>query len=400
MEHNNSRDKAGWKAVQLDYELVMSQSDRGCSYCLTDQQVTALLGMTEYLAWPTRWRRAAGDLDRDELEAFASGVEDALMSGCCDDNLPIQYRWLPDGTLQRSLNGGGAWVDAPEFDPRINSPQSPPLPDDLSDQVRCDMAASVAAAIEEQVGNQLTDEMSRYTLDELLQDWVTTYINFWDPFTALVRIAANQIFALVISALRAALTSEVYEQLKCLILDHMPVEGLWTAATAESLRAAVSAEIGGIAGQFLQHLIFLMGAVGLTNLSRSGFVAGADCSECEPPTCSSSFNIFCDVGSIVDITDEYLEVECAANPLTGGYGVALSTGNPDYCCYVVQVTNAAGTPISPLSAYRACGEPVPECGEAFGHANVYCQQTHTFTLYDLSDGYILRIYFSDEPCPP
>lgn len=394
------RQKKGWKAFQADYDFVFAQSDRGCTYCLTLQQTAALLAMTEYLSWPTRWVSEVGEIDRDLIASFTDGLERALMAGCCDDNMPIQYRWLADGTLQRSLNGGGTWVDAPEFDPRNNSPQSPPLPDDETDQVRCDMAASVAEAIKEQVGEQLTDDMSRYTLDELLQDWVTTYINFWDPFTAIVTIAANQIFALVISALRAALTTEVYDLLKCLVLEHMPADGLWTPAAAESLRASVSASISGIAGQFLQHLIYLMGAVGLTNLSRSGFVVGADCDDCEPPTCTSSFNIFCDVGEITDITEEYLEVECAANPLTGGYGVALSTGNADYCCYVVAVTNAAGTPISPLSAYRACGEPVPECGEAFGHANVYCQQTHTFTLYDLSDGYIVRIYLSDEPCPP
>lgn len=274
------RQKKGWKAFQADYDFVFAQSDRGCTYCLTLQQTAALLAMTEYLSWPTRWVSEVGEIDRDLIASFTDGLERALMAGCCDDNMPIQYRWLADGTLQRSLNGGGTWVDAPEFDPRNNSPQSPPLPDDETDQVRCDMAASVAEAIKEQVGEQLTDDMSRYTLDELLQDWVTTYINFWDPFTAIVTIAANQIFALVIAALRAALTDAVYDDLKCLVLESMPADGLWTPAAAETLRASVSAGISGIAGQFLQHLIFLMGAVGLTNLSRSGFVTGADCDDC------------------------------------------------------------------------------------------------------------------------
>jgi len=309
------RQKKGWKAFQADYDFVFAQSDRGCSYCLTLQQTAALLAMTEYLSWPTRWVSEVGEIDRDLIASFTDGLERALMSGCCDDNTPIQYRWLENGTLQRSLNGGGTWIDAPEFDPRNNSPQSPPLPDDDTDQVRCDMAASVAEAIKQQVGAQLTDDMSRYTLDELLQDWVTTYINFWDPFTAIVTIAANQIFALVISALRAALTDEVYDLLKCLVLEQMPDDGLWTPGAAESLRASVSASISGIAGQFLQHLIYLMGAVGLTNLSRSGFVVGANCDDCIASCWEGYETIESEAtpgilwGTIIELTETTMKIE-------------------------------------------------------------------------------------------
>ena len=279
-----SRSKVAWKAFQANYDYVFEQSDRGCTFCLTEQQTAALLAMTEYLKWPTRWASAAGDIDPAVILGFADNLERALMSGCCDDNIPIQYRYSDDGVLQRSMNGGGTWVDAPEYDVRNTSPTFPPLPQPSAADRKCDGAASVAAMFEAQIGDQLTDDMSRQDIFELIEEWVKTMHETSNPFIALVTVAANQIFALVISAVRAALTEEVYEQLKCIVHDNIAADASFTPATAEATRTQVQGEITGIARLFLQHLIYLLGSVGMTNAARSGFVVDADCAECLPPS--------------------------------------------------------------------------------------------------------------------
>ena len=189
----NSRRK-GWKAFQVNYDDVFTRSDRMCSVCLNEQQIVALLAMTEYLAWPTRWVSSEIEPDRAIVAQFAENLERQLIMACCDDNMPIQYRYSPEGMLERSTNGGANWSDAPQYDPRIYSPQFPPIPGADDNDKKCAAAAGAAALIKEQVGDQLTDDMSRYTLSQLITDWVRTMIDTSNPLQALLTVIVNQIF--------------------------------------------------------------------------------------------------------------------------------------------------------------------------------------------------------------
>ncbi len=276
-----SRKKA-WKAFQADYDYVFSLSDRVCSYCLTDQQVAAMLVMTEYLKWPTRWVKSSGNIDPAIILNFSSGLESNLMSGCCDDNIPIQYRYSTAGVLQRSVNGGSVWEDAPQYDPRNYSPEFPPVPGDDGDDKKCSAATGAAQLIKEQVADQLTDDMSRYTLGQLINDWVKTFLESSNPFTALVTVTSNQIFALVISVLRPALTDDVFDILKCILYCRMADDASFNDATWAIVRSDILSKISGVAGIFLEHLVYLIGVGGLTNIVRSGFADSGDCSTCCP----------------------------------------------------------------------------------------------------------------------
>jgi len=279
-DDRGSRRKA-WKAFQANYDDVFSLSDRYCTYCLTEQMVQALLTMTEYLKWPSRWVSAADDIDSDLIDQFASQLEYRLMNGCCDDNLPIQYRYTAEGMLQRSLNGGTDWMDAPLYDPRIYSPQFPPMSGEDGDDKKCIAATGAADLIKEQVGDQLTDDMSRYTLARLISDWVGTMLESSNPFEALMRVISNQIFALVIATLRPALTEGVYDTLKCILFCQMADDATFNDTQWQAVRSDITSQIGGIAGIFLEHLVFLLGTGGLTNLSRAGGAAAGDCDDCD-----------------------------------------------------------------------------------------------------------------------
>lgn len=275
-----SGDRRSWKGVQVDYDTIFSMSDRKCSYCLTEQQVTAILGIVDTFAWHTRWFSDSTEIDRQKIADFAADLERNLMGGCCDDNMPIQYRYSSTGELEWSLNGGQNWTPAPQYDPRVYSPTFPPMTGDDGSDKKCIAATGAALLVKEQVGDQLTDDMSRYTLGQLITDWVKTMLQTSNPFEALLTVITNQIFALVIATLRPALTDTVYDTFKCILYCRMAEDASFNTAQWQDVRSDITDQIGGIAGLFLEHLVYLLGEKGLTNLARSGAATEGDCSEC------------------------------------------------------------------------------------------------------------------------
>jgi hypothetical protein len=254
-----------------------------------------IAGLLSELRYWYNWERT-GTMAGAECAAVWKDVFNSIdwsdMSCCCD-SIPVQFRFTVAGVLERSVDGGVTWVAAPEYDPRHNSTRFPPVSGADGSDKRCVAAAGMTALIKSQVGDQLTDDMGRYTLAQLLTDWVNTLLQTSNIFTALLTIAANQIFALVISVLRAALTDTVYSQLQCIFYCRMESDASFTDAGVERVRSDIGDQIGGVATLFLQQLVFLLGSVGMTNLARSGGATTGDCSECDCPLdCPDRWNAF------------------------------------------------------------------------------------------------------------
>jgi hypothetical protein len=310
---------------------------------------------------------------------------------CCDDNMPIQYRYSPEGVLERSTNGGANWLDAPQYDPRVYSPQFPPISGEDGSEKRCVAAAGAAALIKEQIGDQLTDDMSRYTLKQLVEDWVGTMLESSNPFQALLTVITNQIFALVITALRAALTDPVYETLQCIFYCAISNDASVNNAQWTQIRADITAQIGGIAGIFLEHLIYLLGTTGTTNLLRSGGVASADCSECDcGEGCSNEWVLrtgFEEFDTIISQSSTQITVQ-AHTPLSNGvYYVDIHTAEYTLGCYINSINVIAGSVLSTAyTAVPSSDEPVP----GLGPVNVCCnrlqpQDAGPFTIQFIFD---------------
>ena len=352
--------RKSWKGSQADYDDVFSRSNRLCSVCLTEQQIVALLSMTEFLYWPTRWVKASGDVDRQIVAEFAERLERNLMMACCDDNLPIQYRYSPEGILERSLNAGGNWTAAPEYDPRVYSPTFPPIPGTDGNDKKCVAATGAAALVKEQVGDQITEDMTRYTLSQLITDWVATMIGSSNPFQALLTVIVNQIFALVLSALVPALTDAVYDTFRCILYCNIGDDATVNNAQWAEIRSDITDQIGGIAGLFLEHLVYLLGTGGLTNLIRAGGTSTGDCSDCEciqecSPEIWSIFSSTETYGTIVEVGSNYLVCDLSFAPLTvGEYFLRMKTVTVDSCCKVSSYEVVSGGTIN-ISRYSLCG---------------------------------------------
>lgn len=286
-----------------------------------------------------------------------SEIDWTTMSCCCGETVPVQYRYTEFGVLQRSVDGGVTWVDSPEYDPRVYSPQYPPIVPPEGVDPRCLAASSAQTLIEEQVGGQLTDDMSRFTLAELISTWVTTYLETSNPFQALMQVVANQIFALVIATLIPALTDEVYDDLRCIFFNHMDETGLVSVDEWEAVRADILSMIGGIAGIFLEHLVYLLGAGGLTNICRAG--AGdpaADCTACDND-CSDIWNVAGDnpqYGVIIERGENYFILESGYDTTFGRYTMNVNTGDDNtVCCNWHEMEAVVGTTGIPYVEY--CG---------------------------------------------
>lgn len=381
VQHSQPR---GWKAFQANYDYVFSLSDRLCCVSLSQQQIAALLSQVEYLYWPSRWVKADGDVDADFVTQFTEDLERNLMTPCCDDNLPIQWRYTSDGVLQQSTNGGGTWVDAPLYDPRVYSPQFPPMTGDDGDDKKCIAATGAAALIKEQVGDQLTDSMSRYTLSQLINDWVHTMIDTSNPFEALATVITNQIFALVIATLRPALTDDVYHKLQCILYCDMADDATFNNAQWAMVRSDILAQITGIAGVFLEHLVYLLGTGGLTNLARSGAASAGDCSDCMCfDACANNWEIRSDLTDFCRITErgeDYIICEAFA-PLSGTYYVDVRSPSSADCCYFDHDEIISGS-IAGTAATECGVDAAPTIGLWTGHCVwiLQPQSTVPFTI--------------------
>lgn len=310
----------------------------------TWKQVVA--GLLDELNQWYNWQRNEEKSGKDCAQVWRGLYEQidwTTMSCCCDD-LPVQFRYTVDGVLQRSTDGGTTWEDAPDYDPRNNSTIFPPMPGDDSPDKKCLAATGAVDLIKQQVGDNLTDDMTRYTLAQLINDWITTYLQSSNPFEALMTIIANQIFALVIAVVRPALTDSVYEILKCIFYCDAADDASVNDTQWAQIRSDITDQIGGVAGIFLEHLVYLLGSRGMTNLMRASGATEGDCSTCH---CDETWCL--DVDFTVASFDDFIHsYEPSSNPAvyntlwTFGSGWQTANSDPNYSALQIKLSDYPG----------------------------------------------------------
>jgi len=321
-------------------------------------------------------------------------IDWSTMSCCCDNN-EILYQWTPDGHYQESTDGGTTYTDAPAADPRNPQPKFPPyLPPDTLDE-ECTYADSIVQMIKTQIVDVLEDGATYSEIIGIIISVFTTLMGALAPTVigsiviGILGAIAVGIVTLSIPAFQAAMTTAVYDRLRCNLACHMADDGTFTQADVDAIYAQISSDETGMAALFLQGFVAAAGVIGLTNAARFGLGApDADCTEC-CPDCLASWAIFgAGHGSIVEVTDTYIEV--ASSPDTGGdCYLIMKTPTVGTCCLVDHVDILTG--VIGLHGWTDCGQPqvegVPQfTGLGWGGCINYIQ---------MQDGneFTARIYF-------
>ena len=98
-EYQNLEKKA-WRAIQYDWDTLVTAIGGGKLYCLTDFQATWLQANVEYLRWQTR--QVNCPCTPEELATLADELELALMS--CVDFQPYQLDYVYNNQVQQKVN--------------------------------------------------------------------------------------------------------------------------------------------------------------------------------------------------------------------------------------------------------------------------------------------------------
>lgn len=288
-------------------------------------------------------------------------------NNCCDQTPPL-FRYDGDGNLEQSTDGGATYTPAQQYDTRYNSPQFPPLPGGDGLDKKCGAATGAALLFKQQIKNQLTAEMSRADLLNLISTWVKTFIATSNPLNALLTVLANLSFGLSMAALLAGLTDADFDDtLKCILYCNMGNDATFTTAQWGQVKADITAKLPYPTNSFFNNLMNALGPAGLTNVVRAGAVGSGDCSGCTdcPPECDlANWSIFVGAansnayGTEVSRTSNSITIDSVFDPyVTGTWFIVVTTNDANKCC-TVSITDTDGNPFNASFAI-ACGNSVP-----------------------------------------
>lgn len=203
-----------------------------------------------------------------------------------NDVSPTNRRYNPIDDTVEILNPDDTWTVNDGADPRISPAfQYAPV---VADDPACQAAANMTRYL-----NDLIDEVLLVIAEcndaaGLLTVLVGLLLEL-GPFGILIDLIlalAFILFSAGATAISAAFTNDVYDQLTCIFFANVEPDGTVTSAGLTAIQAAIDADIGGLVATVLDAMLFLMGNVGLTNAGVVGD-APADCSGCTAPWCRS-----------------------------------------------------------------------------------------------------------------
>jgi hypothetical protein len=375
-----------------DYDALLDKSDDECCYSLSEREVQILMAQTDYIAWKTRYKPTSTEIDLNLLEQWQGNLARKLMSGCCPDEDKI-YRFLPDGTLQSSTDGGVTWDDDPTADPRYHAPLAPPLSGADSDAKRCAAADNVRdqyIQMRENTIDLLTAGTTVLLLIAMLLGLVSGILAVTltgAPFSVLLFSLAGILLSLTPESVAEQLDAEVMEQFKCLVYCRLGSDGRMTAEGLAGLLSDVATTFDDFPETFFYSITASLGATGLSNAATMGAATAADCGDCEcVGECVDESRIL--IGNLASQTEFEITIEAVFTTHNGlpaywvQYG-SLTIG--EFCCLLCDMN---ATPAIESSGYWECnGNPVG--GSPINHEILMCEMYYaapfeiTFRFADL-----------------
>lgn len=186
---------------------------------------------------------------------------------------------IEDDVVQQTGDGGVTWVDSPAND--VRHAPAWRLPPVVADDQKCQAAANMTRFLVLWFEELLPILSAAGSGWALLSTLILLFVVL-GPFALVVIMldVAATLLGIGATAIGAAFTTEVFDQLTCIFYCNIGEDGQVSAEQLASINSDVDDQIGGIAATVL-HLIFaLVGEVGVSNWGARGD-APADCSGCD-----------------------------------------------------------------------------------------------------------------------
>lgn len=207
-------------------------------------------------------------------DADGNYVVNIVRKGLSDTEItPANIRTNPTThDLEVTTDGGTTWTPAPGQDPRHADQYR--IPPRSGSAAQCDAAANMRARFKQSMdaligaGNAITAfSLSLAVIVQFMFEvgWI---------IDALLYVFST-LFAAGASALNAAMTTAVYDQLENIFFCNIGSDGSVTFAQLEAIKAAVAEKIGGDATIYIDLLLSAWGEVGLSNAGATGLAVGS-----------------------------------------------------------------------------------------------------------------------------
>lgn len=184
--------------------------------------------------------------------------------------------------IKQTPPGGGSPIDQPGADPRHNTAfQFPPID---ADDPQCKAANNMVAFIQSLIDEVLLVVDATGEAAGLVGFLMPFFLEL-GPFAVFLEIVlelASLLLGAGGTALTAAFTTGMYDQLTCIFFCNTEADGSVTAADLVVIESQIASDIGGLAQTILDAMLLIMGEVGLSNAGTMGDAA-ADCSGCDCP---------------------------------------------------------------------------------------------------------------------
>lgn len=372
------------KVIQADYDFITSLDDDFCQYCLSQKHIQMILSITDYFGWSTRWYSSSGEIDRQTILDLQGGLINALMNECCNETI-IATRANPEtGAIEITFDGIN-WQDASLTgdDPRYTSPQLPPLPTSGSEaDDRCRSATNAVSAMQtaiEAFGGQLGTVGSIIALAGAIALAVVGVFAVPPSATVLIPIIiglAQAIYSIASGTYLALFTSDVYNDLQCILYCHCPENGTYEQSDYLDILSGIDS--GGFDSSVaLTFTSVLRGWVlpGLNAAARGGELAVGDCSDCDC-SCPTAYN-WTDSNNVISSDD------------TCHYTAASNSHSPTRQLYIGSEPDPVSFPVSP--GFRVISAIPSVTTETVGYYNL----DGTVITGHLPDpsGYVAGIFF-------
>jgi len=209
-------DSKQWKAITSNYDkIILDEPAAEKLYCFNDRQVEALLGITETLAWRTRWYSPTKqNIEAEQVREFRDEIRKILMGGC-----------------SCNCNGGSAWDDKrfryelarlDDGTPRSYAPDAPRTtynsdPDDTTPEQQAARYYALCKAVNNYVDTMIATIAGQVEAGAFVTGVIVAIVTALSPVLG-VTIAITLSFAL---ALLDALDNDAQaiEDVKCCMKD-------------------------------------------------------------------------------------------------------------------------------------------------------------------------------------